>query len=329
MSVPPLAAGVAALSFALALAAAGLMFWLIVRRRQLESTADRERAGVLAASREMMAALSGRAIVLGDELARDARLGALSQLLRLVRGDDRERLLALAERNGLFDAGLAGLTHRRAARRAEAIRELEYFASAACLAGLARCLAEDGSPRVRLEAAAALARLDALPPVDQLLSSLGLPERRVTRVHAALLRGLAPRDAAAIALLADREDLAPLRPLLVETLGWTEDFAMMRRLAAHAGNPEPEVRSAAVRAARHLKHPGAGAWIVPLLEDPAAPVRLQAAQACGELGLKRAIPALERLAADPDWWVRTRARAALTILRPGRRRTLRSVEAPA
>jgi HEAT repeat protein len=329
VSVTPLAAGVAALSFALALAAAGLMLWLIVRRRQLEGAADRERAGVLTASREMMAALSGNGTVLGEELPREARLGALSQLLRLVRGDDRERLLALAERNGLFEAGLAGLTHRRAARRAQAIRELEYFASAACLAGLARCLAEDGSPRVRLEAAAALARLDALPPVEQLLSSLGLPERPVTRVHAALLRGLAPRDAEAIALLAEREDQTRLRPLLVETLGWTGDFAMARRLAAHAVDREPEVRSAAVRAARHLKHPGASAWIVPLLEDPAAPVRLQAAQACGELEFKAAIPALERLAADPDWWVRTRARTALAILRPGRRRRLKAVEAPA
>jgi HEAT repeat protein len=53
-----------------------------------------------------------------------------------------------------------------------------------------------------------------------------------------------------------------------------------------------------------------------LLDDPEEAVRVQAAQACGHLRLKNSVAALERLATESSWWVRTRARGALEILRP-------------
>jgi HEAT repeat protein len=56
---------------------------------------------------------------------------------------------------------------------------------------------------------------------------------------------------------------------------------------------------------------------VRLLLDSTDIVRIQAIQACAKLGAKDAIPILTALIENPSWWVRTRAKQALEILRPG------------
>ncbi len=309
---------VATISLAFALVMATSMAALLIRRRRQEARMLARDEEKLAASRTLMCALAGGAEEPHlQELPSEAWRAALSHLLQLVRGEDRTRLLELAERRGLFAHAVAALRNRRAARRIDAMRLLEHFGSPECVCALDQCLRTDRVMAVRLEAAAALARLGALPPVRDLIAALRMDEQPVTRLHAAFFRSLAERDAREVAELAAEPDQAKLRPLLVEAMGWTADLSMASRLAGHAFDPEPEVRCAAIRAARQLGHPAAGLWIVPLLDDPEESVRLQAAQACGQLRLKDGVSALERLATEPSWWVRTRARAALDVLRPG------------
>ena len=279
---------VAAISLAFALAMAATMVMLLLRRRHQEGMALARNEEKLAASRALMRALAGwEREPNAPELPTASWRAALSHLLRLVRGEDRARLLELAERRGLFADAIGALRHRRPARRIDAMRLLEQFGSDQCIAELGECLKADPAMAVRLEAAAALARLGALPPVYDLVTALRMDERPVTRLHAALFRSLAERDAQQVAELAVSPQYRALRPLLVEAIGWTDDLGMVSQIAGHTADPDPEVRCAAVRAARHLGDSGVGSWIVSLLEDPSEAVRVQAAQACGQLRLDR------------------------------------------
>ena len=76
------------------------------------------------------------------------------------------------------------------------------------------------------------------------------------------------------------------------------------------------MRGAALRAGRQLGRPDASNWILPLLSDPIAEVRVNAIRACDTLQIEQAVEALERLCSDPHWWVRSRAEEALLTLRP-------------
>ena len=311
------AAIVTAVSLAFAAAMAAAMVALLLRRRRGEQGSLAHNQSKIAGSRALMRALASADLKVNDpDLPAEALRAALSHLLRLVRGEDRVRLLAIAEGKGLFADALAELRNRRQARRIDAMRLLEQFASPECIAGLNACMLADPVMAVRLEAAAALARVGALPPVLELVAALRMDQQPVTRLHAALFRSLAQRDSEQVAELAASARYGALRPLLVEAMGWTGDLNMLPELAGHAADPDHEVRCAAIRAARHLGHPGAGQWIVPMLDDAAEAVRVQAAQACGQLRLKDAIANLERLATEPSWWVRMRARSALELLRP-------------
>jgi HEAT repeat protein len=322
-----LALTIAAISLAFALAMAASIVALVIRRRLQERRALARDEEKLAASRALIRLLAGtEQEPLQQELPLGAWRSALSHLLRLIRGDERASLLALAERRGLFAEAIAGLRSPRRARRTDAMRLLEQFGSPECIAGLEKCLRTDRVMAVRLEAAAALARLKALPAVYDLVEALRMEEQPVTRLHGALFRSLAQRDAEQVAELASCPHHRALRPLLVEAMGWTSDLNMMSRLARHALDLDPEVRCAAIRAARHLGHPGSGQWIVSLLEDPQEAVRIQAAQACGQLRLKGAVASLEGLATESSWWVRTRARSALEVLRAGGRPALTVVK---
>lgn len=309
---------VSAVSLAFATATAIAMATLLLRRRRLEGQSKVREADITAASRAFMQALAGNSTVLAPSSAPPAaKRAALSHLLRLVRGDDRVRLLALGKAEGLFADSIAALRRAAPARRIDAMRLLEQFGSAECIVALTRCVRSDASPNVRLEAAAALPRLGRPPPVADLIEALGLRNRPATRLHAALFRSLAVRDAAAIVRLAASAAHARLRPLLMEAIGWSDDLTATDILARHAADPDPEVRCSAVRAARSLAHPGAGAWLVRLLDDPNQAVRIQAAQACGQLRVTAGVTALWRLATEPSWWVRLRAREALEQLAPG------------
>jgi HEAT repeat protein len=297
-----------------------VMVWLIVKRRRLEITAKQRQASEMDLARTLLQKLAGAVIADPGRFAEapaEARLGAVSQLLRLIRGGDRERLLQIAESDGLFNATLAMLHSVALARRVDAMHVLEQFASPACIDALQARMAGDASPAARLEAACALARLGHLPPPAAVVDMLDLMHCTQTRLHRALFRSLAAQHADQLTAMVRSDDFARLRAMLVEALGWSEDYSVLATLENSAADSDPEVRSSALRAARKLGHPRMEPWVVPLLDDASDSVRIQAVQTCGQLGLRSAMPRLERLAIDPSWWVRLRASQALAILQSG------------
>ncbi len=243
------------------------------------------------------------------------RLRAMRHLIQLVRGDDREQLFEISERAHLFDETLRQLDSPIEARRIESVRELELYGTVSCIEGLERCLAHDKSPTVRLQAAVALATLGHLPECRHLLTRLDLTQRPLTRMHASLFRSIASSNFPAIVDLSYDDAFIEQRPMLVDALGWTANFDVLATLGQHGHDSNPEVRCAAIRAARRIGHPAAAEWITALLVDPSEPVRIQAVQACGDLGLRETVPILLSLAQHQSWWVRTRATEALDKLR--------------
>ena len=294
------AAIVTAVSLAFAAAMAAAIIAFLLRRRRREQGARDHNQEKIAASRALMRALASADLKVHDtELPAGAWRAALSHLLRLVRGEDRVRLLAIAEGRGLFADALAELRDRCQARRIDAMRLLKQFASLECIAGLNNCMLADPVLAVRLEAAAALARIGALPRVLELVAALRMAQQPVTRLHAALFRSLAQRDAEQLAELAASARYGASRPLLIEAMGWTADLAMLLQLVGHASNADQEVRCAAIRAARSLGHPGVGQWIVPMLDDAAERCGFKLPKRAGSSASKAQSPCLSVLPRNP------------------------------
>jgi len=177
-------------------------------------------------------------------------------------------------------------------------------------------LANDASMTIKLEAAAALARLGGLPPLRDTISLLALEANRPTRLHVALFASLAATHPEQIRQLLSEEITPPLRAMLIDALSSSGDLADLGDFERAAADEEPEVRSAALRAARRVGDPRCEAWVLPMLTDPVDFVRVQAAQTVAKLGFTRARPKLKQLTTDESVWVRIRAGEALSLL-PG------------
>jgi HEAT repeat protein len=302
---------------------------LVLRRARQEHHVRNTRVSDVIIARELIAYISGGGERAGtssgdsDKLVAfnngrlDQRLRTVLRLTQLLRGQEKDKLLEVAQDAGLFADALAQLGSRAPARRVDAMRVLEQLASPLCIDGLLLCMAGDAQPSVRLEAAASLARLNRLPEPIAVIEMLGLRTQALARLHSALFRSLAERDALKLVELIKDDSLTRLHVMLVDALGWSNEFRVLPDIAMLASAIDPEVRCAAVRAARKIGHPSAGDWIMPLLLDTSEQVRVQAVQACGELGLKDAIPILVTLTQTKSWWVRSRAIEALDRLRPG------------
>ncbi len=299
------------------LAMAALLLFLVMRRGWSERHAVATLANSRALTREIMGLIPGGTAT-GEAYAKASigdRLAAVAHLGRLVRGEDRARLVAFVEDNRLLDKVVAKLRRRRAARRVDAVRTLGGVGGEQAVAALTATLESDAEAAVRLEAAAQLARLGALPPAGVLLEALDLDRVTITPLHHALLRALAPhRTEELLALIA--QPIAPAtRALVVDALGWTEDYSALPTLKEAARDSDAEVRLDAVRASARLNHPAAARWILPLLDDPDEQVRGEAVRACATMGLRSALPKIESLCDEASVWVRLRARAAAGVLK--------------
>lgn len=313
----------ARLLFHVCLVSAGVMLVcmaiLIVRRSWRERRLQREHDLARLVVRGQLQRLFQGAGAAAHEIPAASlrvRLDAMTQLLQLLRGIERNRLLTFAEEDGLFDDALRRLGSHRASRRADAIRTVEHFGSQKCVDALIRVMGTDPLVEIRLEAAASLARMGQLPPPDAVIDMLALRHQPLKRLHQALFRSLAIRDVDALARLLDEDWPEPLRAVIIDALGWGGTFSVLPALERAALDDSIDVRCATLRAARHLGHPASKRWILPMLQDESDVVRAQAARTCAALGLVEASQSLADLRQDASFWVRLRAEQALNVLAP-------------
>lgn len=245
-----------------------------------------------------------------DEL----KLAAVSHLHLLLRGGERQHLMQMAELDGLLRATLKRSHGWRAARRIDAIRLLQQFGSEACIARLRELFTRDWKYAVRMEAAFALAAIHALPPPRETIRILGMFDRKTNHLDAALLRASAAQYTEQFKILLDDPLSDEKRALLIDALGWSQDPSVIPLVAESAKADNPELRSAALRAAAKIGHPLKSDWVIPLLDDPVSFVRIQAANTSASIGLVAAVPRLQKALQDEDIWVRVRAEQALDQL---------------
>ncbi|MEN7536296.1 HEAT repeat domain-containing protein [Aurantiacibacter flavus] len=242
------------------------------------------------------------------------RLAAVSQVQALLRGGERDRLMQIAELDGLLSATVRRSHSWRRSERVSAIRMLQRFGSESCIARLREMLARDRSQRVKVEAAFALAAAHALPPPRETMRILRMTARAPSKLDVALLRASAPDYPDQLALLLE-DDLSPVwRAQVIDSLGWSGNVSVIALLEKAACHDHAEVRSAAMRASAKLGHPGGRDFVRSALHDPDATVRTQAVNACSALGLKEAVDDIRNLLEDPELWVRLRAEQALETL---------------
>lgn len=243
---------------------------------------------------------------------------ALAEVIGLVRGADRERLLT-----GLRDLSIDSAIRRGARRGALATRLIciEALVSFPDIKTdmLMRDITTD--PQVdhecRLAAVRTLAEMGAELSISRLLDSMIYDGLVASGPVVELLHLMARRWPKDLVASMRRVDLTPqVRPLIVEALGETGDYSVIAHLIDAAGEDDFEVRAAAVRAMGKLAHPAAEPALAKALADEAWPVRALAADAIGRAGLVSLIDPLSTALEDPIWWVRHRAAGGLSKLGP-------------
>lgn len=242
---------------------------------------------------------------------------ALTEVLGLVRGADRDRLLEALRGLGVDDVIRRGAERGRTAGRLLCIEALVAFPGEETEGVLRRIAVTPGDYDCRLAAVRSLADTGAELSIGRLIDSMIYDGLTPSGPVVELFHRMAARWPQDLVVSLSRDDLTPgIRPLVVEALGGTGDYNMIPLLAETVGHPDMEVRAAAIRALGQLAHPAAAPALRRALTDESWQVRALAADAVGRAALANLAPQLEVALADSAWWVRHRAAGALGRLGP-------------
>ncbi|GAA4011443.1 HEAT repeat domain-containing protein [Sphingomonas swuensis] len=244
-----------------------------------------------------------------------------SELITLVRGEEREQFVATATRLGVADTLRRRLNRGSNRDRIVAAETLAFFPDDRSTDALDQAL-DDKSPDVRLTAALALASSGRAPPLAHLVERLRLGTQETSMLNVTLVAEIArDRPEEVTQLLMDDATPSPLKAAAIDALSGSGDYRLVPlvvRLALEADDEAPELPRY-LRALGELQHPAARPAILRGLASRTWFVRAAAAEASGRVGLVETVDTLLRLLDDPDWWVRYRAGEALARLgRPGR-----------
>jgi len=244
-------------------------------------------------------------------------LGQLTtELIELVRGEERAQLVATATRLGITDALRRRLKVGPTRARVAAAEVLGHFPDDHCTAALEEAL-DDRDSGVRLAAAQALASSDRAPPAQLLIERLRLGTTEHSMLMVTLLGEVARERPNEVRALIDQDEVpAPVRAAAIEALGSSGDYLLVgviTALALAANDDTPELPRY-LRALGAFQHPAALPAITRGLTSSTWWVRAAAAEAAGRIGLSETAECLRRMLDDGDWWVRFRAGEALVRL---------------
>lgn len=262
-----------------------------------------------------------------SRLSRQTAAELALELAELVRGTDREAMIASAAALGADRVLRRKLRSRLAQDRLLAAEALAMFPDEADT--VARLIGTDRNPDVRLGAALALAEERRAPPAAELARSIGIGTRENSLLVTSLLRDLVERDADGVeALLYDRgvSDSAKLAATdALADSGVSQHAPLVAWMAMAAARQDGHLQPRIYRALGRIGHPSGHAAIAAGLDSPLWQVRAAAAQAAGQSGMTQAVPQLVALLDDGEWWIRFRAAEALIRLGAAGVEALRAV----
>jgi hypothetical protein len=289
----------------------GIRFWregADARRRMARAVVTQAYLAVMAGDREAVARLGGRH-------AQPAILAeALLELLGVVRGGDRDRLVEALNLWGLDRRLRPRLDHGPIQERLATAEALSVFPGPQNEVAL-RALLAHADPALRLAAARSLLLTDAYIDVGAFVDAVEQRHDPRSASLSDIFRLLAERQPAdCAALLARRGVAESLRVMLAESLGASSDYAVLPILEAAALHDAPAVRVAALKGLGQLMHPLAETAVARGMADADPQVRTAAAAAAGAAGLADLTPRLAERLQDPVWTVRFQAAEALVRL---------------
>ena len=303
------------------LALAGIAFvWmmgLIIARVFRENSEVRRKADRLTLSAAYLTIMSGAgdAGTLLEPFRKRSRLLAESLLdvLGLVRGVERDRLIASLVEAGVADRLRSRLTRGSRTGRLAAAVALSAFPSTATRTALRDLHRSSTDTEIRIASVRTLIDVGDPPNARELIADLEGKDYSESLLYAPVLRRLAvdaPDDALETLTLPGLGMAA--RAVMIEAVGASGDYRALPTLSLMAAAPEPGLRISAVRALGALAHPGSAETIIGALGDEAWDVRAEAAMAAGRIGGPALVQALTPLLDDPVWWVRFRAAESMS-----------------
>ncbi len=244
-----------------------------------------------------------------------------TELIQLVRGEDRNKLVAAAVRAGVPRRLLLRLRSRSSRVRvgaAEALAEFRFHETKDALVGALR----DGNEDVRLAAAMSLAAMREAPSAEQLVESLGIGRSESSLLTVGLFEEIAAvRPEEIRALIEDPHSPGWVKAAAIDSLSASGDYSLVpiiTRLAIEA-DPEAAELPRYLRSLGRFGHPAAARAVERGLHTEVPQVRAAACEAAGKIALVETAGRLAELLGDEDWWVRFRAGEALARLgEPGR-----------
>ena len=251
-----------------------------------------------------------------EDLSRDMPLSVdlFSELTELIRGDNRARIEKLCRDAGMDEWLRARMRSNRREARRLAAESLRLFPDALSISALETAL-DDRAPNVRMTAAISLAELNVLPSVRTILSKVVEAHQHQTLQLQRLFESLARTRPSEIMEIAQGDLGAKFtRPIAIRALGTAGHTDLGPRLQTLIGDPDPEVRAAALDAVAALGCLQAQPNIRCALSDDVSFVRVRAIECARQLDLQELAPIIADLATDTDWWTRFRAEEALLTL---------------
>jgi sialidase-1 len=208
-----------------------------------------------------------------------------------VRAGDRTKLAVLFEI--LDKPGSNGHTH--------AAESLFKMAEVGDGKKLRAALAQDADVKLKLMAAAALARCGHPTALDAVCKKLADPDREIRKIAAWVLGQLGESaDAKAIATAFEKETDVVAKAYAVHARTLLGDADARKQLAANLSSPDAAVKTYAAEFAGYCRLADSRDSLVKLLDDPALDVRVRAAQSLIVLALPADTLGLPVAAGLPD-----------------------------
>lgn len=305
-------------SLILSLASLAVMVGLILKRVHSERRTARD-ASLRKRALSGLVRFSGDrdAAALDEALAGAPMLivaDAASEFMALVRGDDRNAVVAALAVRGLPAFLAQELKARNEPRRLHAAEMMAEFPVEIACVPLMASLVRDRAREVRIAAAISLADVGALPPLSVLLGKIGVRGQRSRRLVELFRKFPAAQAGELRAYAIDEQGTPFVRAAAIEALSTTGGIEDGTILPALAEDPSPDVAAAAIRALGRIGHPDAVGPVIRAMTNQDWEVRAEAAEAARRLGVRDVLTPLIGLLEDDSWPVRYAAAKAVREL---------------